>query len=476
MQQTLEQTITISYGNATNLDAPNTGSPTTVFSDGGGVGVLSVIILCLLIIVTATFYFIKIRKSSPKPFRRFGIFTFLVLATAVLAFNLPTVSAVPSLTLAANQQNLTITIPEGGGMTTTSTTVTTSTANATGYALTAALLQGEAGISIGLRGGDVATTASLMVGGTPLQLVGTTEANAGDTAETTAIELTFTIDGTVTPGTKALKLVYTATDNEPASVIAPSLMQAMTQDYCQNHMTIYDGTNEEAILTLNDPRGDGQDYQVAKLADNKCWMLDNLKLGSTTGTLTLTSADTDIASDFMLPQVVTIGTADYDNPGVYGPIPGDTGSGATNYGYLYNWSAATAGESRTSHNETAGDAPYSICPAGWRLPTISWDENWEVASGDFPDLDRAFGGSGNGSWSGEPNIAKWQHSGPFKGVFAGYWWEGFSGQGGWGDLWSSSANPGWSDAAFNADFVADGVSPGGYGNRNVGFGVRCLLN
>ena len=55
MQQTLEQTITISYGNATNLDAPNTGSPTTVFSDGGGVGVLSVIILCLLIIVAATF-------------------------------------------------------------------------------------------------------------------------------------------------------------------------------------------------------------------------------------------------------------------------------------------------------------------------------------------------------------------------------------------------------------------------------------
>lgn len=473
MQQTLEQTITISYGNATNLDAPNTGSPTTVFSDGGGVGVLSVIILCLLIIVTATFYFIKIRKSSPKPFRRFGIFTFLVLATAVLAFNLPTVSAVPSLTLAANQQNLTITIPEGGGMTTTSTTVTTSTANATGYALTAALLQGEAGISIGLRGGDVATTASLMVGGTPLQLVGTTEANAGDTAETTAIELTFTIDGTVTPGTKALKLVYTATDNEPASVIAPSLMQAMTQDYCQNHMTIYDGTNEEAILTLNDPRGDGQDYQVAKLADNKCWMLDNLKLGSTTGTLTLTSADTDIASDFMLPQVVTIGTADYDNPGVYGPIPGDTGSGATNYGYLYNWSAATAGESRTSHNETAGDAPYSICPAGWRLPTGG---AYDSGQGEFADLDRAFGGSGNSSWSGEPNIAKWQHEGPFKGVFAGLRWVGFGGQDDSGYLWSGSADPDWSDGAFYAGFNAGGVFPGVNSNRGNGVGVRCLLN
>ena len=37
MQQTLEQTVTITYGNTTNLNAPNTGSLTTILSDRGGV-------------------------------------------------------------------------------------------------------------------------------------------------------------------------------------------------------------------------------------------------------------------------------------------------------------------------------------------------------------------------------------------------------------------------------------------------------
>ncbi|MDQ5969720.1 MAG: hypothetical protein QG593_237, partial [Patescibacteria group bacterium] len=108
---------------------------------------------------------------------------------------------------------------------------------------------------------------------------------------------------------------------------APTTMQSMTTDYCQNHMTIYDGSNEEAVLELTDTRGDNQTYQVAKLADGNCWMLDDLKLGSTTGTLELTPQDTNIASNFTLPQVATTGTPDFDNPGVNGPVPGDTGVG-----------------------------------------------------------------------------------------------------------------------------------------------------
>ena len=472
MQQTLEQTITINYGNTTDLGAPNTGGMLSSTS------ILPIILLITIIILTASFYLIRNRKSSPKSFRGFGIFAFLALAATALAFNLPTVSAVPSLTLAANQQDLTITIPKGGGTATTSTTVTTSAASAAGYKLTAVLTQAESGITIGLKGGEVTTPPPLAVGGTPLQLVDTAEANVNDTVETTAVELVFTIDGTATSGTKVLKLVYAATDNEPASVVVPTTMQTMTSDYCQNHMTIYDGTNEAVILTLNDPRGDGQNYQVAKLADNKCWMLNNLKLGSTTGTLALTSVDTDITSNFTLPQVVTTGTADCDNLGVYGPVPGDTGSGAADYGYLYNWSAATAGESRTTMpgDDTNDDiAPYSICPANWRLPTGA---AYDSGEGEFAALDIAFGGTGMSVWNGEPNIAKWQADGPFKGVLAGGWWEGFFDQGDWGYLWSSSANPDWAglDYAFSALFYADEVNPGNGNDRNYGHGVRCLLN
>jgi uncharacterized protein (TIGR02145 family) len=256
-------------------------------------------------------------------------------------------------------------------------------------------------------------------------------------------------------------------------------MQTMTSNYCTNHMTIYDGTNPSAILTLVDNRGvtpaDYQTYEVAKLVDGNCWMLENLKLGSTTSSITLTPQDTDIATNFILPQVVATGDPSYDDPGAYGPIPGDTGEGATNYGYLYNWSAATAGESRASHDATAGDAPYSICAAGWRLPTGG---AYDSGEGEFANLDRAFGGTGMAAWDGEPNIAKWQHTGPFKSVFSGVRWQDFYGQGDWVSLWTSSANPNWLGSAFSAGFSVDGANPGSDDDvyRAEGFSVRCLLN
>ena len=249
-----------------------------------------------------------------------------------------------------------------------------------------------------------------------------------------------------------------------------TLIQDVTQTQCQALPT-YTGTNEDAIRSVTDNRGGTtRIYRIAKLADNKCWMLDNLKLGSTTGTTTLTPADSNVSSNFTLPQVGD-STLDYDNPRAYGPVPGDTGTDATNYGYLYNWSAATAGETQASI--TSGNAQHSICAAGWRLP-VGGDYNSGI--GEFADLDRAFGGTGMSVWSGEANIAQWQHNGPFKGVFAGYWWEGFDAQGDWGDLWSSSADPDWLGVVFGANFDADGVYPGHYGPRSHGFGVRCLLN
>ena len=251
------------------------------------------------------------------------------------------------------------------------------------------------------------------------------------------------------------------------TIVDNSPIQDVTSSQCAA-LPVYTGTNDDAIRTVTDNRGGTtRTYRIAKLADNKCWMLDNLKLGSTTGTTTLTSADSNVSSNFILPQVQTGGSVSYDNPTVSGPVPGDTGNGATNYGYLYNWSAATAGETQASI--TSGNAAHSICARGWRLPTGG-------TGGDFAQLDQAFGGSGTGSWSGEANIAQWQHSGPFRGVFAGYWWEGFGAQGDWGGLWSSSAVPVWSDYAFYAYFDAGDVGPGVNVDRFNGFGVRCLLN
>ncbi|NLB47717.1 MAG: hypothetical protein GX814_08305, partial [Microbacteriaceae bacterium] len=189
-------------------------------------------------------------------------------------------------------------------------------------------------------------------------------------------------------------------------------------------------------------------------------------------------------SNFTLPQlnngsraIIWSGTGnDYDTPYAYGPVDNDPG----NYGYLYNFSAATAGETRATL--TTGNTQHSICPANWRLPSAGvYDtSNWPytlVTPGDFSGLDIAFGGTGTYVEGGESNIAKWQPTGPFKGSFSGYWSDGFGDQGDTGRLWSASAHPDYPDGAFNAYFDPSDVLPG-YDDfdRSSGVGVRCLLN
>jgi uncharacterized protein (TIGR02145 family) len=459
--QSITQTINVQIGDVVN------GASSTLANTGSST-IVTVAIAMSLIAASLLIWHFGFRRTNRKlSFRGAGLSIFALLAVAGLSLSLPSASAAPALTLAANQETITINVPKGGGSSSATTAITTGTANTGGYTLTAALDQPEPGIDISLSGGDVTSKTALKANETPLTLKTTSAASSSDTTELT---LHFTIDSTVTSGTKQLKLAYKVADN---AATGPVTMQDMTAAYCQNSMTTYDGTNEDAVVTLNDPRGDGQTYRVAKLADGNCWMLDNLKLGSTTGTTALTPADSNVGANFSLPQLATTGTADADNPGAYGPVPGDTGAGATNYGYLYNWSAVTAGESRTSHDETAGNAPYSICPANWRLPIGG--ENGS-GDGEFAALDVAFGGNGMTASSGEPNIAKWQHDGPFKGTLAGGWSGGFGGQGGSGLLWSGSAYSGDADGALIARFDAAYVYPGYAVGRDLGIGVRCLLN
>lgn len=278
----------------------------------------------------------------------------------------------------------------------------------------------------------------------------------------------ITESGTIQSGACSGHTIAGGGGGGSTEIAANSPIQNVTSAQCQA-LPEFTGSNTSAIRTVTDNRGGTtRTYEIAKLADGKCWMLTNLKLGSTSGPITLTPADSNVANNFTLPQLITSGATSYDNPQAIGPVPGDTGSGATNYGYLYNFAAATAGETRASL--TTGNASHSICPANWRLPTGG------SPSSDFGQLDVAFGGTGAYA-SGGPSIAKWQPSGPFGGAFSGYWNGSFGVQGGAGLLWSASAYPGNPGNAFDAYFAPSIVYPGvDFNGRYFGFGVRCLLN
>lgn len=121
---------------------------------------------------------------------------------------------------------------------------------------------------------------------------------------------------------------------------------------------------------------DGQTYKVAKLADNRLWMLDNLRLGATTLTQQLSTANTNMSPSvvFTLPTSSNSGFNTCITPLInttYANTVATTtyGSGSNKMGTYFNYCAATVGTICTDLDFS--NAQYDVCPAGWRMPTSS---------------------------------------------------------------------------------------------------------
>ena len=168
-------------------------------------------------------------------------------------------------------------------------------------------------------------------------------------------------------------------------------------------------TNPGKTITALEDTRDGQPYAVAKLADGKWWMIENLRLdpaGKTldnTNTNNPTTAFTNLAKNRTSSSVSTctddynascINTYSVETSGMTGATVSPTENNAKwlSSGIYYNWHVATAGNGTYStggYTNVTGD----ICPAGWQLPSISNNgSNWYT--GDITVLDSALGGNG----------------------------------------------------------------------------------
>jgi uncharacterized protein (TIGR02145 family) len=298
-------------------------------------------------------------------------------------------------------------------------------------------------------------------------------------------------------------VAITGTNIMPVVPPAPTTMQEMTQEYCAS-MAVYDGTNPSAILILNDPRGVGQNYQVAKLADNNCWMLNNLKLGSLTGPTNLTPADTNIGANWALPRL-NEDLYGFETPYAYALVTGQPGFDDTlpnaeetninspNFaGYHYNWCAATAGDPSTCTESTVkpADATYDICPANWRLPRggqeFDPDNEFDQLSAKMAGYDGNQDINYQDAEYGGPEFAdNFIFDGPFKAVLAGST-SSYDG-GSWdyhgvsGHAWSASGP--WHPSIYSRNSASlltiyhlSEVSVNDQGDRNAGFSVRCMAS
>ena len=254
-----------------------------------------------------------------------------------------------------------------------------------------------------------------------------------------------------------------------------------------------------ASTALTDER-DGNTYAVAKLADGKCWTIENLRLDdsaelSSTNThnpsLPLTNSwwyssandsDTKPTSNHLSattdPTTIAwckTNSSNCDdqsmlatsNTTLFTNNSSSSYSAESNvysYGNYYNWYSATAGNG--TYSKASGNTAGDICPAGWHLPTGG------SATAEFGALDVAMGGTGAYQSTAEASN-RWR-SYPNNFVYSGYV-DGSSvdRRGAYGFYWSSSA--GYSNYAYNLFFFSSYVGPGTDGLYKYGGRVaRCV--
>ncbi len=279
-----------------------------------------------------------------------------------------------------------------------------------------------------------------------------------------------------------------------------------------------DGTaNLSSVSALTDQR-DNNTYAIAKLADGKCWMIENLRLAdkdssnndielSTTNTnspsLPLTNIydatnpttsnhlSASITPSSSTPWCTTNSAACDDQSMLY---TGNTTERSTtpatsantySYGNYYNWYSATAGNGKFSTSTNNSTVAGDICPTGWTLPEGGDRTNMAAEKNNFYKLGLSLGLSAPANYNSQttpywigspegPNAStafriypnNFLYSGYVNGSSVGY-------RGSYGNYWSKSAKS--SSNAYFLSFSSTVVGPSGYSSdKNYGFSVRCL--
>ena len=250
-----------------------------------------------------------------------------------------------------------------------------------------------------------------------------------------------------------------------------------------------------ATTALTDER-DNNTYAVAKLADGKCWMIENLrlddsaKLSSTNthnpslpitnvydATNPTTSNHLSATTDPTTTAWCTSNSSACDDQSMLATnntilftnntaSSYNASSNVYSYGNYYNWYSATAGHGKYGSSYASGYvAPGDICPAGWHLPTGN-------TSGEFSALDVAMGGTGASQSTTEASN-RWRTY-PNNFVYSGYVnGSSVNDRSSSGYYWSSSA--GYSNYAYYLYFNSSNVYPGtNLSSKYYGWMVRCV--
>ena len=279
----------------------------------------------------------------------------------------------------------------------------------------------------------------------------------------TTITFASKVDMTLPAGSYSTDINFVAVSNTPI----PTL-----QDVSNWEGSLIAG---QAILAKDER--DNEYYHVAKLADNRIWMLDNLAIDIADSAIlnNMTSLNTNASNNtlnylkngggtendrYPLWEVAEANVFVYFTPIINmadkDALLGDVSANSQGYnkvGGQYNFCAASAGsycygmpEAEPGH--PSGNAVEDICPAGWRLPTSG--EN----SGEFWNLFRAYNG----------NYSSFTDAFSFTSTSYGYFWSNTGG---------NNYGP---QIVYALEIRGNnaGVEPADWGERSNTNSIRCI--
>ena len=203
--------------------------------------------------------------------------------------------------------------------------------------------------------------------------------------------------------------------------------------------------NYVPTVTLTDTR-DNNTYTISKLADGKCWMTKNLRIAGRT----ITPADSNVASSYTIPTSSDSGYSGANDHTASVYVNSDGG--------FYTWAAATAGTGNATISTDGQNAPASICPKGWRLPTGGGTGEFRALYNNYNSADAMINGPAKFTLSG------FKHPIILMNLIrqSGFYWS-FTAK-------SEIA------AYFMQLSNNDSVDPEGFINRYSGFSVRCIAD
>ena len=303
-----------------------------------------------------------------------------------------------------------------------------------------------------------------------------------------------------------------------------------------NRLTAATSTTKtlNSVSALTDSR-DNNTYAIAKLADGKCWMIENLRLeaedtrtpekqalaqgygtSATYGNFSgLADAESTGFSDTYSSNslysndgsndIINIGTSDYpayrmprynnlntpanandrpQNPTSNSFADDSTIAGMYSYGNYYTWHAAIADLTYNGTNNSSV-TNTSLCPSGWHLPKGGNNQN--TANNEFLAFSEALIGAKPSNYdsktfpyyTGTPegtDASNKLRAYPNNFLYSGYFLGSSAGnRGSGGRYWSSTAYV--NTRSYRLSLDSSNVSPGTNGtNKYIGHSIRCTVS